>query len=192
MNVPYNILYLLFFIILIFCLLVAVIVRPRFIIGGGAVKDLNKHPRTKSEAYAISILESITGEKFPTVNPEWLKYKGKNLELDGYNNKLKLALEFSGPLHTKWYPGKESYKKYFDRLCRDRAKKIICERNGVKLIVLDMSLKRHNWRNYILSRLYDFGMKDKPVMYIDEQTATPYRNPHIEKELNLNIEDKIN
>lgn len=183
----YNILYLLFFIILIFCVLVAINTKRRFIIGGSQknIKDLTKHPRTKSESYAISILESITNEKFPTVNPDWLKFKGKNLELDGYNDKLKLALEFSGPLHTKWYPSKEPYEKYFERLCRDYAKKIICKRNKVNLIVLDMSLKRHNWRSYILSRMYDFGMKEKPIMYIDEQVASPYRNPHIEKELHL-------
>lgn len=186
-----NIILLVLVCVIIFAILIYIyrLITYKRIISGGAhlLKDLQKYPRTKSEAGVIKILEEITNEKFPTVNPDWLLWHGSKLELDGYSEKLKIALEFSGPLHTKWYPGKETYAKYFDRVMKDRIKKQLCEKNKVKLIVVDMSLPRVHWRNYLLSRLYDIGyIKDKPIMYILEQTTKPFRNKQLEKELGLN------
>ncbi len=155
------------------------------------VKDLTSSPRSKSEAIAIGILKDITGLSFPTVNPSWLVWGGKTRELDGYNEPAKLALEFSGPLHTKWYPGKESYVKYFSRIVTDVAKRKLCARHGVDLIVIDMSLPQIHWKNYMLSRLYDFKrIPQRPYNYIEEQTAKPYRNKHLEAELGLREEWK--
>jgi hypothetical protein len=112
-------------------------------------------------------------------------WNGKKLELDGYNEELNMAVEFSGPLHTKWFPQKENYKKYYNRLLNDAAKNKICKRRGINLITIDMSLPLHHWRTYILSRLYDVGVQPKPVNYILEQTAKPFRNPQLEQELKL-------
>lgn len=165
--------------------------KPR---GKLRTKDLQKFPRTKSEGGVIRTLEEITGGKFPTYYPKWLVWRGKTLELDGYNEKLKLALEFSGPLHTKWYPEREPYTVYFERLVRDVVKKRLCRKHGVNLIVVDMSLPPKHWRDYLVSRLYDYGfIKDKPIVYIEEQIAKPYRNEQIEKELSLTHEmDRAN
>lgn len=184
------------FLFLIFLLVVAAIVivflRYKKVIRGGRaksslrVKDIKKYPRTKSEAFAIEILESITGEKFPTVNPDWLVWKGRTLELDGYSDKLKIALEFSGPLHTKWYPEMEPYEKYYERIVKDIVKRKLTKKHNVKLIVVDISLPKTQWRNYIMSRLYDIGIiEDKPLEYISEIIVKPYRNKQIEKEINL-------
>jgi hypothetical protein len=137
------------------------------------VKNLTESPRTKSEAYAIKLLEKITGEKFPTVNPSWLNYNGKTLELDGYNSNLKLALEFSGPLHRKWYPGVETYEKYLDRVKKDDFKIKKCKEQGVNLIVIDSELPKRHWNDYILSRLQDFGLKTATT-YLPEQKFTPW------------------
>lgn len=148
-------------------------------------KDLTRFPRSRSEAACIKILEEITGKKFPTINPSWLVWKGKTLELDGYCDELKLALEFSGPLHRKWNPRFEPYEQYYDRITKDVVKVQICKQNKVDLIVVDTSLPRVHWRNYILSRLYDFGRGDMPVVYIEKQVVIPDRNIQIEKELGL-------
>lgn len=150
------------------------------------IKDLSKHPRSRSEAAVIKILEELTGDKFPTVYPNWLVWKGRTLELDGFNGQI--ALEFSGPLHTKWTPALEEYSTYFERIVRDVVKKRICKRRKIPLIVVDMSLPSRHWRNYLQSRLYDIGAAEKPVVYIDEQTAVPYRNPQLEAEIGLSHE----
>lgn len=152
--------------------------------GADIVKDLRAHPRTRSEAAVVAVLEELTGAKFPTVNPDWLIYKGRTLELDGYNADLRLALEFSGPLHTKWFPNKESYAAYHERVMRDRAKLRICRKHGVTLIVVDSSLPRTHIRAYLRSRLFDAGhIAERPGDYIAAQTHEPYRNPQLEREL---------
>lgn len=149
------------------------------------VKDLARHPRSKSEAHVIEIFESILGEQLPTVNPAWLVYKGRTLELDGYSAASKIAVEFSGPLHTKWAPSREPYQTYFGRIMRDRAKLRLCAEKGVTLIVIDMSLPVGRQREYILSRLADIGRVPMPVPYHPAQVAEVYRNESLERELGL-------
>ncbi len=156
--------------------------------GKDIIKDLKKHPRTKSEQIAIHNLESIIGESCPTVNPDWLVWKGKSLELDGYCKNQKIALEFSGPQHTSWNPQNEPYEQYFERIVRDVAKRKICKRHNVTLIVIDLTLPRHNISAYIKSRLHDVGKHDEPSNYIAIQKVKPYRNKQIEKELNLSVD----
>ena len=171
-----------------FILLVIVCVagtRGAYSGGKDIVKDLASSPRSKSEAAVVRELEKITGEEFPTVYPDWLIWKGRRLELDGYSAKLKLALEFSGPLHTKWYSDKESYRKYFQRVMNDQIKLNLCAANGVYLIVVDMSLPFRHVHDYLVSRIYDATGGDKPYAYIPAQTAEPFRNATLEREEGL-------
>ena len=151
------------------------------------IKDLDAAPRSKSEAAVIKIAEQIIGCPMPTVNPSWLTWRGRTLELDGYCAEKNIALEFSGPLHTKWFPQKEEYPLYFNRVIKDKVKKTECAKADVCLIVIDMRLPPHHWRDYIQSRLYDFdnSVYFRPAKYIDEQVVEPYRNPELEKELSL-------
>ncbi|QYB17645.1 hypothetical protein PV-S19_0281 [Pacmanvirus S19] len=193
MNLILFIIILLLLFVILAAMFAARTMRGYTIITGGVAKnrtkDLSKFPRSKSEHQVIEILESIVNEKFPTVYPKWLVWRGHNLELDGYCEKYKLGLEFSGPLHTKWYPEKEPYTKYFERIVRDVVKRKLCKKNKVNLIVIDMSLPRIHWRNYLLSRLYDVNfVSEKPIQYIEKQVAKPYRNEHLEKELGLECE----
>jgi hypothetical protein len=152
------------------------------------VKDLKIYPRSKSEADIIKELEKITNAKFPTILPSWLLYNGKSLELDGYNADLGIALEFSGPQHTKWIPSNEPYKTYLNRVMNDEAKKRICKENNVYLIVVDMNLPKIHWNKYLRSRLRDFNEEKYPLPdcdYINLQVADVYRDEHLEKELGL-------
>ncbi len=162
--------------------------------GKDVIKDLALNPRSKSEAFAIRELESILQVKCPTVNPDWLIWNGKTLELDGYcqtKDGKRVALEFSGPLHTKWYPQQEPYEQYFTRIVKDIVKRKMCKRHNVALIVIDMSLPRHHINSYIKSRLYDAGLLlDQPRNYIAVQKAKPFRNKQLEKELGLSGEMK--
>jgi hypothetical protein len=155
---------------------------------GDVVKDLTKSPRSKSEAVAVDICEKIIGCKMPSINPAWLVWGGKTLELDGYCASKNIALEFSGPLHTKWMPNGESYVSYYQRIVKDIVKRKLCKRRGVLLIVIDMSLPREHWSDYIKSRLYDYNEKlyAKPHNYILIQKYKPFRNKTIEREMMLN------
>lgn len=144
--------------------------------------------RSKSEAACMRVLEGITGDKFPQANPVWLKYHGRPLELDGYNDRLKIALEFSGPLHTKWTPSYESYTKYYQRIAKDAFKIVRCAEIGVTLIVVDLSLPQRHHSDYIRSRLRDAGFEYPTYNYIPAQTPEVYRNRELESNLKLKSE----
>lgn len=181
--------------VILFVLFVLWIMYKRFgrlaIKSGGryradVVKDLQKFPRSKAEHRAIILLENITGLKFPTINPGWLEWRGRTLELDGYNVENKLAFEFSGPLHYKWFPENEEYRVYIERVVRDVVKLAICKQHGVSLIVLDMRVPEIHWNKYLKSRLYDVGfIENEPYDYMEKMIDEAYRNSVIEDELGI-------
>lgn len=151
------------------------------------IKDLDKHPRSKSEHELILVVEKLLGCKMPTVNPNWLTWEGKTLELDGYCASRGIAIEFSGPQHTKWFPEKESYLKYYNRVVKDIVKKKLCKRKKVLLVVIDMRLPKHHWKDYLQSRLWEWNPEEysEPLNFIIEQIEKPYRNKVIEAEMGL-------
>ena len=178
--------------VLVLLVIVAAVILAAGWSGGGAMvgggrgrptrlKDLAQHPRTRSEQEAIDVFEKICGRPFPTAYPEWLRWRGRPMELDGYNEELRVGVEFSGPLHTKFYPARESYAAYKERVDKDREKIRLCRENGVRLIVIDMSVPRRHLYNYIHSRLYDIGIApERPFNYMAEVVAVPYENPQLE------------
>ena len=95
--------------------------------------------------------------KFPTQRPNWLINEERNrLELDGYNEELKIAFEYQGeqhfsPLHNNFFGGKEALAK---RQNHDNIKKELCEKNEVFLLCPDYKMKnKKDFREYILNKL---------------------------------------
>lgn len=142
---------------------------------GGLADIVRDGYGSKIEALAVRELEKLTGEKLPSVRPGWLVHNGAQLELDGFNG-TDLAIEFQGPLHTRWEPI-EPYERYAARVARDAFKVAECERRGVTLVVVDYRLGRDKWHHYMSSRLFDAqwrGSWPKPYPYIDKMTVTPF------------------
>lgn len=55
-----------------------------------------------SERICRIFFEKIFKAKFPKTKPKWLRNsKGNLMELDGYNEKLKIAFEYQGRQHYK-------------------------------------------------------------------------------------------
>lgn len=88
------------------------------------------------ERFCRILFESIFKVKFKKSYPRWLTTKeGNQLELDGYNPKLKLAFEHHGNQHYKfikmYHKNLETFQQQQDR---DKQKRFLCESHGITLI----------------------------------------------------------
>lgn len=73
---------------------------------------------------------------FEKERPDWLTYKGKQLELDGFNNKLRIGFEHHGVFHYKETGFFESKMTFKRRKEFDKAKISLCLTNNVKLVII--------------------------------------------------------
>lgn len=109
----------------------------------------------KSEMYSRQIMEFITAEKFKRCRPAFLR----NYELDGYCEKIRMAMEFQGEQHFRYievfYRG--NHEKFRETMRRDREKIQICETIGIQLICIpyDMSYTNQNTAAYVIRRTLD-------------------------------------
>ncbi len=93
--------------------------------------------RYKSEQLSREILENIYKSPFPKARPKFLKTeRGGFLELDGFNEELKLAFEYQGIQHEKvvlfFHPRGE--KDLLAIQERDKIKREKCIQNGICLL----------------------------------------------------------
>ncbi len=116
--------------------------------------------RSKGETICWQFLEKHFGVPFIRARPKWLRNPktGYLLELDCYNEGLKLAVEYNGEQHYVW-PNffNVTYQSFLDMVGRDAAKRSICEEMGVYLIVVPYTVKHKDIEEYILQKLYGPG-----------------------------------
>jgi len=80
--------------------------------------------------------EQIFKKEFPSVFPEWLKNKsGRRLQLDGFNEELKIAFEHQGEQHFKKTTiYSKDDKSLHQRIKYDNIKRNRCKEKGITLI----------------------------------------------------------
>lgn len=88
----------------------------------------------KTEEFCKNLFEAMFNEKFIKIRPSWLKStKNRNLELDGYCEKLNLAFEYNGIRHFK----KINKTQNLDIIQEnDKIKLLICKSKNINLIVI--------------------------------------------------------
>jgi hypothetical protein len=88
----------------------------------------------RSEELARKLMEELYGEKFQKVRPEWLG----GLELDGYNEDLKIWFDYNGIQHDKYRPHfhRNGIEDLYKQQKRDHRKYEICKERGIHLIVI--------------------------------------------------------
>lgn len=115
----------------------------------------------KNEGICKKVIETIFYPfKFNKIRPDFLKYKkGKNLEIDIYNNDLKFGVEVNGIQHYKHTPFfHRSYDEFLQQQERDEFKRRRCEEKGVTLIEVPYFVKPQHMANYIKSELRKKGI----------------------------------
>jgi len=96
-----------------------------------------------NESLCRCVFEALFGDNFSKSTPKWLIYKSRQLELDGFSEKLGIAFEHQGGQHYKFvkmYHGTEA--KFEDLKARDAAKKRLCAKHGITLIVVRDLVKK--------------------------------------------------
>ncbi|HET8793582.1 MAG TPA: zinc-ribbon domain-containing protein [Nitrososphaeraceae archaeon] len=111
-------------------------------------------------------LECLFFKPFKKSRPDWLiSSRGTKLELDGFNEELKIAFEYNGIQHyfyNKFFHKNE--EDFWRRVCDDELKRKLCLDNGIKLIeipTVDSLLDFENAKNLILMQCDMYGLLNK-------------------------------
>ena len=93
----------------------------------------------KTENYCRKIFERLFQKSFAKIRPDWLKnpVTGKNLELDGYCEEVKVAMEANGIQHYKIVKYFHKTKNDLDKQqVNDRIKVEECKKRNIDLIII--------------------------------------------------------
>jgi len=127
--------------------------------GSGARERLCRH-----------YFEAITGHRFPKVKPKWLLNDlGNRMELDGYNENLKLAFEHQGEQH---YRPIEHFNRREETLTRrqrdDKIKQQFCDHQGISLIAVPFDIPTAEMYPWIVQAI----KSTRPDMQINENVES--------------------
>ena len=130
--------------------------------GGGITRPPRQLPVrrgrfiSRGEKLCCQTMERIYGVTFTSIWPDWLinPETGETLELDCYNDELKIAVEYNGEQHYKW-PNftNQTYQQFINQVRRDNLKVELCDRNGVYLIVVPYNVSPDKIPEFIMSYL---------------------------------------
>lgn len=114
------------------------ITQSKYIYGKGKSKQV-KVNQASFENKIRKIVSNYFGKPFVKVRLPCLRnpITKKNLELDIYNEDLKLGLEFQGHMHYSYIPHfHKSYKDFENQVLRDAIKMRLCHENNIKLVTI--------------------------------------------------------
>jgi hypothetical protein len=115
---------------------------------------------SKGEQICREVLESYFKKPFPTCRPKFLRNNvtGKCLELDCYNDELKIAVEYNGAQHYKFIPKfHQTEKEFMFQKYRDQTKHFLCKQNGIKLITIPYTVSPTDIRQILVEKLNEIG-----------------------------------
>lgn len=126
----------------------------------GIDKQLSLHSPfiSKAERKCKEIVEQYYNLPFRKIRPNFLKHKkGRNLELDIYNDDLKLAIEVNGRQHREFCPRfHKNYSDFEEQLERDKFKNDRCKEVGIYLITISDKIKYDELEKYLKMMLKEF------------------------------------
>ena len=108
------------------------------------------------------VLQKIFNKPFNNCRPDFLlnpvtggRY---NLELDCYNELLKLAVEYNGVQHYKYNKMMHrSHDHFLNQKYRDDMKMRMCKDAGVNLVTVPYNVKNEDIRNFLVVELRKLG-----------------------------------
>lgn len=107
---------------------------------------------SRGEYLCCYILEKMFNKPFVKVRPDFLKNPetGRKLEIDCYNDELKIGVEYNGQTHSKWPNATaQSFEDFLKQIRRDEFKITQCDQAGVYLITVPSSIPESMIGKYI-------------------------------------------
>lgn len=111
---------------------------------------------SRGENILRACLENIFSKHFPNVRMASIvnPHTGRRLELDCYNDTLKLAAEYHGVTHYKHVPHfHKTYDEFLAAQQRDEYKKKRCAELGIELLIVPYNVPPHQICNYVKREL---------------------------------------
>jgi hypothetical protein len=117
---------------------------------------------SKGETECRRVLQKIFKKPFTSQRPDFLRNPvtggNFNLELDCFNEELRLAVEYNGIQHYKYSPYFHRNKDHFmTQKYRDDMKKRICKENNINLIEVPYTIKINDIEKYIIENCKKLG-----------------------------------
>ena len=115
---------------------------------------------SKGERECRRVLENLFGKPFPNQRPSYLanEITGRALEIDCYNEGLKLGCEYHGRQHFEYTPFMHRTREAFqNQQYRDQIKIQKCQELGIKLVVVPYTVPVQSIEQFIINKLNKFG-----------------------------------
>lgn len=116
----------------------------------------------KGEEKCREIFERLFNKPFLTIRPDFLKNDctDQNMEIDGYNEDLKLGFEYQGVQHYKVTPYfHKDIQDFNKQVYRDNLKQELLEKNGIKVIYIPYSVEMEELEKFIIKELRKFDYR---------------------------------
>jgi hypothetical protein len=111
---------------------------------------------SKGEIECKKVLEQLFNKPFHKIRPKFLfnDITKQNLELDLFNEELKLAVEYNGKQHYEYIPYFHKTKdSFYNQQYRDQIKKNLCEKNNIILIDVPYNIKIEDIKSYLINQI---------------------------------------
>jgi len=125
------------------------------------VKDVKRQKsESKGEAYCRMVAQEVFGKPFDKIRPDYLRnaVTGHNLELDLFNEDLRLGIEVQGKQHYVYTPFfHKNYEDFMNQKYRDELKRMMCKNNNIKLIEIPYDVKHEDMERYLRVKAIELG-----------------------------------
>jgi hypothetical protein len=103
-------------------------------------------------------MQKLFDKPFYKTRPRFLNnpvtFGTNNLELDCYNEELKIAVEYDGAQHYKYIPYfHKTYEAFLNQRYRDYMKEQMCKENNIRLIRVPYTVKIDKIESYLTTKL---------------------------------------
>lgn len=122
----------------------------------------NSFGESKGEIECRRVLQHIFKKPFNKARPDFLRNEvtgnNFNLELDCFNEELRLAVEYNGVQHYKYTPYfHKSYEHFLNQKYRDFMKRTLCKEAGINLIEVPYTVKIQDIYKFLRLELVQKG-----------------------------------